>query len=407
MERKVQPTSGAIKAANRASIVDVLRRGGSATRAELMAATGLSRATVSGLVSEMRSHGLVSEQRPHVSGGFGRPPAAIVLNRSAGLAIGVDVGVRHVAVAVGDLSHRVLAERWVALPHGHSARNGARTVLRSIEETLSEADADPGQLVGAAISIAAPISPETGRMMVPGVLGGWNGPELASQVAHRWDIPVAVENDANLGALGEWTWGDAKGAKTLLYIKIASRVGLGIVIDGAIYHGAEGWAGELGHVTVDPEGEQCWCGQRGCLEMYVGGEGLIRRVGVASGNQIDLRDLVAHAQEMSPELPGLIKRGAEVLGQAVSTLALLFNPSAIVLGGEVAMFGDLLLEPVREAVQAVPFGSPVRVELSSLKDHASVAGALALVLSDASRFVDQTAVPTSASSSALPLPRAS
>ena len=165
MERKVQPTSGAIKAANRASIVDALRRGGAATRAQLMDATGLSRATISTLLGEMRAQGLISEQRPAVANGFGRPPSAIVLNRSAGLAIGVDVGVRHVAVAVGDLSHRVLAERWVALPHGHSARHGVRAVLRSIEETLSEAEADPGQLVGAAISIAAPISPDTGQMM--------------------------------------------------------------------------------------------------------------------------------------------------------------------------------------------------------------------------------------------------
>jgi predicted NBD/HSP70 family sugar kinase len=330
-----------------------------------------------------------------------------VLNRSAGLAIGVDVGVRHVAVAVGDLSHRVLAERWVALPHGHSASDGVKTVLRCIEETLSEAEADPRQIVGAAISIAAPISPDTGRMMVPGVLGGWNGPELATEVARRWGIPVAVENDANLGALGEWTWGHAQGAKTLLYIKIASRVGLGIVNDGAIYHGAEGCAGELGHLTVDPQGDLCWCGQRGCLEMYVGGEGLIRRLGVESGNRIDLRHLVANAQEISPELPGLIERGAQVLAQAVSTLALLFNPSAVVLGGEIAMLGELLLDPVRQAVAALPFGSPVQVELSSLEDRASVAGALALVLSDGSRFVDQTALPSAALASDLALANAS
>ena len=121
---------------------------------------------------------------------------------------------------------------------GSRCRTGTARVAASgrcsaaIEETLIEAEADPCQLVGAAISIAAPISPESGRMMVPGVLGGWNGPELAAQVARRWEIPVAVENDANLGALGEWAWGDAKGAKALLYIKIASRVGLGIVIDG-------------------------------------------------------------------------------------------------------------------------------------------------------------------------------
>jgi predicted NBD/HSP70 family sugar kinase len=403
LERNVQPTSGAIKAANRASVVDALRRGGSATRAQLMEATGLSRATVSSLIGEMRSQGLVSEQRPAVIDGFGRPPATIALERSAGLAIGVDVGVRHVAVAVGDLSHRVLAERWVALPHGHDASKGVRLVLRSIEETLVEAEADPRQIVGAAISIARPISPDTGRMMVPGVLGGWNGHELATEVARRWDIPVTVENDANLGALGEWLWGQSQGAETLLYIKVASGVGLGIVIDGEIYHGADGCAGELGHITVDPEGDLCWCGQRGCLEMYIGGEGLIRRLGLESRNEIDLRQLVANTPEISPRLPALIESGAEVLARAISTLALLFNPSVIVIGGEIAMLGELVLGPARRAVQSVPFGSPVRVELSSLEDRAPVAGALALVLSDASSFVDQTAVPSAGLGRDLPL----
>ena len=127
--------------------------------------------------------------------------------------------------------------------------------------------------------------------------------------------------------------------------------------------------------------------------MYVGGEGLIRRLGVESGNRIDLRELVARPQEISPELPGVIEQGAHVLAEAVSTLALLFDPSVIVLGGEIAMLGELLLEPVRRAVLSVPFGSPVRVELSSLEDHASVAGALALVLSDTSRFATQTSAP--------------
>jgi predicted NBD/HSP70 family sugar kinase len=122
---------------------------------------------------------------------------------------------------------------------------------------------------------------------------------------------------------------------------------------------------------------------------------------VESGNRIDLRDLVAHTQEISPHLPGLIERGGQVLADAVSTLALLFDPSVIVLGGEIAMLGELLLDPVREAVSAMPFGSPVRVELSALEDRASLVGALALVLSDASRFVDQTAAPTLAPDVAL------
>ena len=128
--RTVQPDSGAIRAANRARVVSVLRRAGSATRTELMARTGLSRATVSSLVLELQRRGLVSQRPGSRPNTLGRPPSLLALNRSAGLAIAVDVGVRHVAVAVGDLSHCVISERWVSLPHGHSARRGVGTVFR-------------------------------------------------------------------------------------------------------------------------------------------------------------------------------------------------------------------------------------------------------------------------------------
>lgn len=154
MDRSGHPTSGAIRAANRASVVDVLRRLGSANRAEIIEETGLSRATVSSLIGELRAQGQVFERRGVSAEAFGRPPATLALDRSAGLAIAVDVGVRHVAVALGDLSRRVLAERWVAVPHGHRPDPGLAIVLHCIEEAMSEAETDSTQIVGAAISIA-------------------------------------------------------------------------------------------------------------------------------------------------------------------------------------------------------------------------------------------------------------
>src|SRR6185312_11020940 len=219
MQRRVQPTGDVVRAGNRARIVDVLRRSGSATRAELVTGTGLSRATVSSVIGELAGRGLVSEYAQPAAEGAGRPPTRLALNRAAGLAIAVDVGVRHVAVAVGDLSHSVLAERWVPVPHGHSAESGMRIVMQSIETALVEAEADRDQIVGAAISIAAPIAPDSGRFLVNGVLPGWNGPELAEQIGRAWGIPTAVENDANLGALGE-SVAAAPHGKDLLYVKV-------------------------------------------------------------------------------------------------------------------------------------------------------------------------------------------
>ncbi|MBS2537849.1 ROK family protein [Catenulispora sp. NF23] len=407
MQRRVQPTSEAIRAGNRARVVDILRRSGSATRAELINGTGLSRATVSSLIGELADRGLVSEYQQPAADSPGRPPTRLALNRAAGLAIAVDVGVRHVAVAVGDLSRSVLAERWVSLPQGHSAQRGTHIVMRSIETTLAEAEADRDQVVGAAISIAAPIAPDSGRFLVPGVLPGWNGPELAEQISRTWDIPAAVENDANLGALGESAAAGPHG-QDLLYVKLASRVGLGIAFGSAIYRGRDGYAGELGHVTADPDGPTCWCGRRGCLELYAGAEGMLARLAGRGIHLGDVSELIQRAQAGDAAVLAVIEDGTRRLARALGTLALVLNPSVIALGGELTALGALLLDPVHAELAAVPFGSPVAVRTSALGPRASLMGALALVLSESSRFTDQSSAPATpdsgraAASSAVP-----
>jgi predicted NBD/HSP70 family sugar kinase len=391
MQRRVQPTSEAIRAGNRARVVDILRRSGSATRAELISRTGLSRATVSSLISELADRGLVSEHTQPASDSPGRPPTRLALNRAAGLAIAVDVGVRHVAVAVGDLSRSVLAERWVPLPQGHSAERGTQLVMQSIETTLAEAEADRDQIVGAAISIAAPIAPDSGRLLVPGVLPGWNGSELAEQIGRTWDVPAAVENDANLGALGE-SVAAAPHGQDLLYVKLASRVGLGIAFGLGIYRGRDGYAGELGHVTSDPDGPVCWCGRRGCLELYAGAEGMLARL-AARGIRIgDVNDLIRRAHGGDADVLAVIADGTRRLARSLGALALVLNPSVIALGGELTALGPLLLDPVHAELATVPFGAPVAVRASALGPRASLMGALALVLSESSRFTDQSCV---------------
>ena len=408
MQRRVQPTSEAIRAGNRARVVDILRRSGSATRAELIGGTGLSRATVSSLIGELAERGLVSELPRPAADAPGRPPTRLVLNRAAGLAIAVDVGVRHVAVAVGDLSRSVLAERWVSLPQGHSAERGTHIVMRSIETTLAEAGADRDRIVGAAVSIAAPIAPDSGRFLVPGVLPGWNGTELAEQIGRTWGIPAAVENDANLGALGESVAASPHGqdGQDLLYVKLASRVGLGIAFGSRsafgsrIHRGHDGYAGELGHVTTDPDGPACWCGRRGCLELYAGAEGMLARLAARGIHLGDVNELILCAEAGDADVLAVIGDGVRRLARSLSALALVLNPAVIALGGELTALGPLLLDPVHAELAAVPFGAPVAVRTSALGPRASLMGALALVLSESSRFTDQSSVPLTPSGGA-------
>lgn len=406
MQRRVQPTSEAVRAGNRARIVDILRRSGSATRADLVAGTGLSRATVSSLIGELADRGLVSQyaQPAAALDRAGRPPTRLALNRAAGLAIAVDVGVRHVAVAVGDLSRSVLAERWVTVPYGHSAERGMHLVMQNIDAALAEAEADRDQIVGAAISVAAPIAPDSGRFLVPGVLPGWNGTELAERIGRTWGIPTAVENDANLGALGE-SVAAAPHGMDLLYVKVASRVGLGIAFGSRIYRGHDGYAGELGHVTADPAGPVCWCGRRGCLELYAGAEGMLERLAGRGIRMDGVSELIQRAEAGDAEVLSVIRDGADRLARSLGALALVLNPSVIALGGELAGLGPLLLDPVRAQLEAVPFGAPITVRTSALGPRASLMGALALVLHESGRFTDQARAPDPPScgrSAALP-----
>ena len=390
MKRIVQPTSGAIRAANRVRVVDVLRHAGSATRAELVAQTGLSRATISSLVGDLSTRGLVSEQRTPSGHDQGRPTARVALNRSAGVAIAVDVGVRHVAVAVGDLSRTVLTERWTTLPRGHGAAKGIAIVVRSIEETLSRAAVEPEQLIGAAISIAAPVATDSERLLVPGVLPGWNGSELASRVAQQWNIPVVMENDANLGALAEAVSRSPSDDGDLLYVKVASRVGLGVAFGAQVHRGRDGYAGELGHVTAEPDGDLCWCGRRGCLELYAGGDGMLRRLGRTNHGVNSIAALVEQARAGHDQVLSVISDGARAMGRALGNVSLVLNPSTIVLGGELAALGALLADPIRAELASIPFGRPIEVRVSELGERASLVGALAVVLTESSRFIDRS-----------------
>ncbi|WP_375481665.1 ROK family transcriptional regulator [uncultured Jatrophihabitans sp.] len=386
--RTVHATSGALRAANRARVVQVLRRSGWATRSELTHHTGLSRATVSSVLGELAQRGLIAQRRQAGDGGKGRPPAQVALDTSAGTAIAVDIGVRHVAVAVGDLSHSVLAERWVDVPHDHTAASGTRIVLRSIEEAVEQAGIDADELVGAAVSIAAPVATDSGRLAVPGVLPGWNESTLADTVATRWGIPVVTENDANLGALGEAVARPPADGGDVLFVKVASRIGLGSARGTTIVRGRNGYAGEFGHVTARPGGEPCWCGRRGCLELYAGGDGMLRRL-AGSGVAGSLAELVGNAHS-SPAVRRVVDVGVAELARALTDVVVVLDPARVVLGGELTALGDLLVDPIRRELDALPFGPPTELSVSPFGERASLVGALTVVLTEPHRFADRS-----------------
>lgn len=375
-------TSTAIRAANRSLIVDVLRLHGQATRSQLCELTGLSRATVSALVGELASRGQLVEE-PSTETATGRPVGVLSLDRSNGLGLGIDIGVRHVAVAVGDLARNVYAERWRRQPVGHDASRGLEAVVSSVKAALREADAEIDHLIGAVVGLAAPIKTVDGHVAEPKLLPGWADGRLADQLAEALGVPVKLENGAALGALGEYVWGAAAGVRNLAYVKFASRVGAGLIINGSLYRGADGFAAEFGHLTLDPNGPVCHCGGRGCLELYAGGSAMLRELG-RKDTEDGIELLIDDALAGDPAVVQVVTAAAHRLGQGLATLAKLLNPQRIVIGGELSQLAMLIREPIREEMGQSAFASGPEVEASPLGHRASLLGALALVLTQPS-----------------------
>jgi predicted NBD/HSP70 family sugar kinase len=350
------------------------------TRAQLCEVTGLCRATVSVLVGELFSRGLLVEQPAISTRGNGRPVSELSLNRASGVGIGIDIGVRHIAVAVGDSARNVYAERWWPRPVGHTSADGIDTLLSSVQEALREADAEHDRLIGAAVGLAAPIDARDGSIAAPELLPGWAGEPLGERLAQALDVPVRLENVATLGALGEYVWGRTPGVTNLVYVKLASRVGAGLILNGSLFRGATGFAGELGHVTVNRNGLRCRCGARGCLELYAGGAVMLKELGRRPDAADGFDRLVKDAVSGDPAVLAVVMRAARFLGQGLATVAKVLDPQRIVIGGELWRLGEVMAPVLRHELRQYSFASHPHVEASPLGRRATLLGALALAL---------------------------
>jgi predicted NBD/HSP70 family sugar kinase len=340
------------------------------------------------VLAELRDEGLVLEcdegpegPRP---GQAGRPPGLVRLDRSAGAALGIDFGKRHLRVALADLGHQILAERCVELDSDHEARQGMQVAAGLVEEVLAEAGFDRTAIVGVGMGLPGPINQASGELGSSTILPGWVGVRAREAMTGRLGLDVQVDNDANLGALGEWTWGAARGCANVTYIKAATGIGAGLIVAGRLFRGAGGTAGEIGHTIVDPMGPVCRCGNRGCLETLVGVPALLELLAPARG-PTTVQEVLARAQDGDLACRRVITEAGTAIGAAAATLCNLINPARIVVGGDLGAAGELLLDPMRDALRrsAIPSAAEdVDVVVGVLGERAEVLGALALILRD-------------------------
>jgi glucokinase-like ROK family protein len=393
----VESESGSLRSLrelNRGRVIDLLRERGVASRAEIARATGLSRSTVSTIVSDLIGAGLVNEQEEatgvaHGDQG-GRPPVLLALDRSAGVAVGVDFGHTHLRVAVSDLSHDVLAEDTRDLDVDHSAAEGLDAAASLVDRVLKRARVQRKRVLGVGMGLPGPINRATGAVGSSSILPGWVGVDAAAEMTKRLRIPVYVENDANLGALAEFVWGSGKGFSDLIYIKLSSGVGAGMLLGGRLYHGTGGTAGEIGHTVVQPGGAICRCGSRGCLETVASAKAIADVLGDSRGEPVSIRELLDLARDGDAAAIRLIGEAGREIGIAVANLCNVINPDRVIVGGDMSAAGELITEPVLESIRRYAILSAaeqVSVVAGTLGERAELLGALALVLQPPERFL--------------------
>jgi predicted NBD/HSP70 family sugar kinase len=384
---------GALREANRLRVVDELRRHGTLSRADLARLTGLSATTMTALVAQLLDSGVVVERALAEDGtqpaGRGRPPVLLRLDPSAGGALGIDFGHSHLRVALADLSRTVLAERAMELDVDDAAKGSLDAAAAMVDEVLAEAGMDRQRVIGAGVGLPGPIDSRTGAVGSSVILPDWVGLKPAEELERRLGVPVTVDNDANLGALGEVSFGAARGLADVLYVKVSSGIGAGLILGGRLYHGAVGLAGELGHVHVRDQGAVCRCGSRGCLETIAATPAVLAALRPAHRNELRVRDAIALVRSGDLGAQRVLTDAGRAIGRVLADHCNILNPAAIVVGGDLSAAGRPLLDGIRESVDryAQPtIAASVAILAGQLGERAEVLGALATIVGDTERL---------------------
>ena len=374
----------------REQLLAVLARHDALSRAELAQLTGLSRSAVGACVTDLVEGGLASEgpSTGRQSAGPGRPAAVVRLRRGAGIVLGLDFGHTHVTAAVADTEGRILAERGETLDVDGRPQQAMDAGARLAAAALAAAGHTMDEVLGAAAGVPGPIDVRTSVVREPTILASWIGLDPEAELGARLGRPVAVANDADMGAWAEHLYGAGRGVDDLVYVKASHGIGAGLILGGRPYRGATGIAGEIGHTQLPGAINWCRCGNQGCLETVVSVGAVHRRLAhVLGGEGAELPSMAELAA--SPAAARVLTDAGRTIGRVLADLVNCLNPAAVVLGGELGSAGEPLVAGVRESIDrhAGQAGAgAVDVRAGHLGTRAELLGAVA-------RATRQTAAP--------------
>jgi glucokinase-like ROK family protein len=367
-------TAANLKLHNKISVLDHIRfTPEGISRADMARELGLSRAAVSLIVNDLIALKVVREAADSPATG-GRPAILLEMNPACGYVLGVDMGATHLGLVLADYAARVIAEHESPFDVSLGPEICLQQIDRDVRAFLKQNDFSMDDITSIGVGVPGPVVSKEGGVVAPPIMPGWDKFPIRTHLQELWGHPITLDNDAELGALGEWAYGAGRFEPNLLYVKVGYGIGAGLLLNGKIYSGATGSAGEIGHITVQVSGPRCTCGNQGCLEAIAGGRAIAQQAAQAiqSGRRTSMVEIqpleklttVHVAMEASKGdlvAQEIVMNAGQYLGIAIANLINVVNPGLIIVGGGVAQMGDLFLEPIRQAVKTRSLPAAARV----------------------------------------------
>lgn len=363
-------------------LLQLIRSGRARTRGELGAMTGLARSTVAQRIDALKGTGLIVELDQAAPSTGGRPPSLLGFNANAGLVLAADLGVTHSRLSVSNL----LAEPLIDTSEEIDINIGPEEVLswvdRTFRDLLNRLGRPMTDVRGVGIGLPGPVDFAHGMAVNPPIMAGWHMFGVGEHCQEIFGVPVLVDNDVNIMALGEH-WAMTRKVEDLIFVKVGTGIGSGLILDGALHRGATGAAGDMGHVRTTSDDVVCRCGNNGCLEATAGGWAIAAKLREKGLDASGARDVVQLVQEGNRDATRAVRAAGRLIGEVLASTVNLLNPAMIVVGGDLAKAEPQLLAGIREVVyqrSTTLSTTELQINLSTLGDHAGVTGAAAMII---------------------------
>lgn len=382
-------SQSALRKSNERLILELLRSTGPASQATLARLSGLSRSAVNAIVKTLSADEVVA-----VTPGSNGRETKVTLVTGSGAVLAIDLGHRRLHGSLFSFDTQTRYDETLDLGDQHDAEEGVAAIGDVVARLQARAAIDPSRIRCASVALHAPYESVSHMISGSGIWPGWRGLDVEAVLASRLDLPVIVDNDANLAALAEWTWGAGRGASELLYAKCANGIGSGLILNGRIFRGSNGMAGELGHIVVNDRGALCNCGSRGCLSAVASGRAIGLKLTAAGEPRDSLLEVIAQARAGDPTCRRVLAESGKALGFALAHAVKLIAPAVIIIGGEMAAAGPLLLDPLRTELQANlldTMSGPPRIETGIARADVSILGCVARALAERGEGVSELA----------------